>query len=342
MTTCLRSIERHAAMVYTREVFGDVKKEIEGVGALNQINKRRILNTMVYTLEEYEEPNLHITASFGRSTSKVSCQCNFWKKHGYPYKHMFFVMKEEHLKEIPDKLVLRRWRTDAKSLEQYTKSWGNVSEHGVILRHGALHSALQWMFFLGAQRLALFQKAMHGIQSLCKDLELDYKAFHGGVSPSTEHAGEANAVVRDLLVAQSKGASKLGNKKGHGKRRRCTCCKGMRHTKRTCPAKGDNNEQHDLRDDAFEGDDLDMPDRDDEHVGDNLFLDPNGTANNVYHNTVIVFCIADLNIVLRIEIIHSWRQDWYNCKAKTGAHATYQQASITREAVSWVDKLGVP
>ncbi|XP_052110986.1 uncharacterized protein LOC107469398 [Arachis duranensis] len=65
----------------------------------------------------------------------------------------------------------------------------------------------------------------------------------------------------------------------------CTCCKGTGHTKRTYLAKGDYDEQHDLRDDAFEGDDLDMPDRDDEHVGDNLFLGPRGTSNNVYHNT---------------------------------------------------------
>ncbi|XP_016164818.1 protein FAR-RED ELONGATED HYPOCOTYL 3-like [Arachis ipaensis] len=230
MTTFLRSIERHAATVYTREVFGDVKKEIEGVGALNQINKRRILSTMVYTLEEYEKPNVQITASFGQSTSKVSCQCNFWKKHGYPCKHMFFVMKAEHLKEIPDKLVLRRWRTDVKSPEQYTKSWDDLSEHGVILRHGALQSASQWMFFLGAPRLVLFEKAMREIQSLCKDLELDYKAFHGGVRPSVEHPPEANAVVKDPLVVQSKGAPKFGKKKAHGKRRPCTYWKGTGHT----------------------------------------------------------------------------------------------------------------
>ncbi|QHO07714.1 Protein FAR-RED ELONGATED HYPOCOTYL [Arachis hypogaea] len=137
MTTCLRSIERYAASVYTREVFGDVKKEIDGVGALILISKRRIMNTMVYTLEEFEEPDVHIMSSFGRSSWKLSCQCNFWKKHGYPCKHMFFIMKAEHLKDIPDKIVLRRWKTDAKSPEQYRETWGDVSERGVILRHGA-------------------------------------------------------------------------------------------------------------------------------------------------------------------------------------------------------------
>ncbi|RYR34896.1 hypothetical protein Ahy_A10g049953 [Arachis hypogaea] len=281
MTTCLRSIERHATTVYTREVFGDVKKEIEGVGALNQINKRRILNTMVYTLEEYEEPNVHIMASFGRSTSKVSCQCNFWKKHGYPCKDMFFVMKAEHLKEIPDKLVLRRWKTDAKSPEHpYVKTLSWITRHFIVGLSRALNMPVNQMLWLGTH-LLLSQKELQNLER------------------------------KKALV--------------------CTCCKGTGHTKRTYLAKGDYDEQHDLRDDAFEGDDLDMPDRDDEHVGDNLFLGPRGTSNNVYHNTVSCFLYCRHEFSTKKQLI-----------AKTGAHATYQQASVTREAVSWVDKLGVP
>ncbi|XP_020960058.1 protein FAR-RED ELONGATED HYPOCOTYL 3-like isoform X2 [Arachis ipaensis] len=220
MTTCLRSIERHVASVYTREVFGDVKKEIDGVGALILISKRRIMNTMVYTLEEYEEPDLHIMSSFGWSTGKLSCQYNLWKKHGYPCKHMFFVMKAEHLKEMPNKIVLRRWRTDAKSPEHYRESWGDISERGVILRHGALHSVSQWMFFLGAQRLSMFQKTMCGIKLLGKDLELEYRAFHTGVRWSDKNVGEGNPVVRDPVVAKAKGAPKIAKKKTLGKRRR--------------------------------------------------------------------------------------------------------------------------
>nr|XP_029144860.1 protein FAR1-RELATED SEQUENCE 5-like [Arachis hypogaea] len=238
MTTCLRSLERHAASVYTREVFGDIKKEIEGVGALILISRRRIMNSMIYTLEEYEEPDVHIMSSFGRSTGKLSCQCNFWKKHGYPCKHMFFVMKAEHLKEIPDNIVLRRWRTDAKSAEQYTENWGDYSERGVILRHGALHSASQWLFFLGAQRLSIFQKTMRGIESLCKELEMDCRAFGSSMHRTEENVREANPVVRDPVIAKTKGAPKIPKKKALGKRRRCTGCKGLGHTKRNCPDRG--------------------------------------------------------------------------------------------------------
>ncbi|RYQ82496.1 hypothetical protein Ahy_B10g101083 isoform B [Arachis hypogaea] len=228
MTTCLRSLERHAASVYTREVF-DVKKEIEGAGALILISTRRIMNTMIYTLEEYEDPDVHIMSSFGRSTRKLSCLCNFWKKQGYPCKHMFFVMKAEHLKEIPEKIVLRRWRTDAKSAEH---------ERGVILGHGALHSASQWLFFLGAQRLSMSQKAMRGIESLCKELEMDCRAFGSSMRRNEEKVGEGNPVVRDPVVAKAKSAPKLPTKKHLGKRRRCTGCKGIGHNKRNYPMKG--------------------------------------------------------------------------------------------------------
>ncbi|XP_057723552.1 protein FAR-RED ELONGATED HYPOCOTYL 3-like [Arachis stenosperma] len=246
MTTYLTSIERHAATIYTREMFRNVKKEIERVGTLNQINKRRILTTMVYTIEEYENPNVQITTSYGRSTRKVSCQCNLWSKHGYPCKHMFFVLKAGHLKKIPDTLILRRWRADAKTPEQ----------------------------------LALFQKAMRGIQSLCKELEMDYKAFHGGVRVTGENVGAADAVVRDPVVAQPKGAPKLGKRKGHCIRRCCSCCKGTGHTKRTCPAKGDNDDNQGWRDNPCGGNDSDMADRDDEDLCDDMYFDPNGTGDN--------------------------------------------------------------
>ncbi|RYR65083.1 hypothetical protein Ahy_A03g011074 [Arachis hypogaea] len=119
MTTCLRSIEIAAASVYTRELFAYVRKEIEGAGAVNLLTKKRCLNTTVYYLEEYEKPDVQVMAAFGRSTGKLDCQCFFWEKNGYPCRHMFFMMKAAHLQEIPERLVLRRWRKDAKDIDQY-------------------------------------------------------------------------------------------------------------------------------------------------------------------------------------------------------------------------------
>ncbi|XP_020992429.2 protein FAR1-RELATED SEQUENCE 5-like [Arachis duranensis] len=135
MTTGLTSIEQHAASVYTREVFTDVKKQIVQAAALILISKKRCLNTMVYMVEEYEQPATRIKVAYGRSTGKIDCQCNFWRKNGYPCRHMFFVMKSEHVTTIPDALVLQRWRLNAKAIESYVERWGGTSEAGFLLRH---------------------------------------------------------------------------------------------------------------------------------------------------------------------------------------------------------------
>ncbi|RYR09935.1 hypothetical protein Ahy_B05g078380 [Arachis hypogaea] len=58
MTTCLRSIETATARVYTRELFSEVKKEIEGAGAVNLAMKKRCLNTTVYYIEKYKKPDV--------------------------------------------------------------------------------------------------------------------------------------------------------------------------------------------------------------------------------------------------------------------------------------------
>ncbi|KAL4338065.1 hypothetical protein AHAS_Ahas12G0172900 [Arachis hypogaea] len=67
MTTGLTSIEQHATSVYTREVFTDVKKQIVRAAALILISKKRCLNTMVYTDEEYKLPAMRIKVAFGRA-----------------------------------------------------------------------------------------------------------------------------------------------------------------------------------------------------------------------------------------------------------------------------------
>ncbi|KAL4305991.1 hypothetical protein AHAS_Ahas16G0133600 [Arachis hypogaea] len=121
MTTCLDPLEKYAADVYTREIFVDAKKEIVGVGAINFVAKIRCSTTMVYTLEEYGDPGREMIVLYDRVSRKMECRCNFWSQKGIPCRHIFFVMKHEHLTQIPERLVLKRWRKDAKSLDKYAE-----------------------------------------------------------------------------------------------------------------------------------------------------------------------------------------------------------------------------
>ncbi|RYQ83110.1 protein FAR1-RELATED SEQUENCE 9 [Arachis hypogaea] len=174
MTTSLESLEHHAASIYTRAIFGDVKKEIESVSSVNFVGVKRSLTTKVYTVEEYGRPGRNIMVLCDKNMGKLECRCKFWRIQGYPCKHMFFVMKHEHLLAIPGSLVLKRWTKEAKALEAYVEKTDDNCDRGFLLRHGALHSASRWLFFLGAQKISLFTIALDGIRSLCATLESEF------------------------------------------------------------------------------------------------------------------------------------------------------------------------
>ncbi|XP_015939633.1 protein FAR1-RELATED SEQUENCE 5-like [Arachis duranensis] len=130
-TTYLDPIEKCAVTVYTRAIFMQVKREIDSVGGLNFVSKRRVSTTMVYTTEEYGHLGQNVVTLFENNSLKFECQCRFWEKEGFPCKHMFFVMKHEHLKDIPRRLILKRWRRDAKAIDEYEgRSNESLSERG--------------------------------------------------------------------------------------------------------------------------------------------------------------------------------------------------------------------
>ena len=108
ITGCLDSIERSAANVYTRAVFNEVKKEMDRVGTVNFVSRKRVSTTILYITEDYGNPGRRVMTLFENNVVKLECCCRFWERLGYPCRHMFFVMKHEHLKAIPDRLIVKR------------------------------------------------------------------------------------------------------------------------------------------------------------------------------------------------------------------------------------------
>ncbi|XP_057739897.1 protein FAR1-RELATED SEQUENCE 4-like [Arachis stenosperma] len=89
MTTSLDAIERFAMLTYTKEVFADIKREIQRVAVVNLVRVRRSLNTRVYSLEEYESPGRLILVLFDRNMGRLKCRCEGWTKYEYPCRHLF-------------------------------------------------------------------------------------------------------------------------------------------------------------------------------------------------------------------------------------------------------------
>ena len=225
LTTGLESIEQGAANVYTREVFKEVKKEMEGVAALFFGGRDSFATTVVYKLMKFGKPGREYRVLYDRNLEKLECQCRLWNTHGIPCSHIFFVMKHEQIPELPEKLIMKRWSKDAKAFDEGVNEEEEDSDRAFLLRYGALCSASQWMNFLGAKKLHLFRKAMEGICRLSEELEHECGIEAGSSS-------ELSKKIGDPSVAKTKGAPAA--RKDGKKKRHCSNCFEAGHTKRNC------------------------------------------------------------------------------------------------------------
>ncbi|RYR78604.1 hypothetical protein Ahy_A01g003445 [Arachis hypogaea] len=201
MTTSLESLERCATIVYTRASFGN----IVGVASVNPVRLQRSLTTKNYTIDEYGQPGREIVVLYDKNIGRMKCGCNCWNKHGYPCKHIFF------------------------ALEAYEEKIDVGADRACLLRHGAIHLACHWLFFLGSQKYDLFQKAMKGIHNLCIHLEGHF------ATEDNVFSTKGKGVIRDLVAMRTKGAPKTQNCRG--RKRQCIKCRNPDHTKRNFPEK---------------------------------------------------------------------------------------------------------
>ncbi|RYR78685.1 hypothetical protein Ahy_A01g003534 [Arachis hypogaea] len=129
MTTSLDAIEWFTALIDTKEVFADIKREIERVAVVNLVRIRISLNTRVYSLEEYESP----------------------------------------------------------------------------------------------------ARAMKEIRELCKDLKCEFRH-----AKEVNHTKGYQKFIRDPVRVRTKRAPKVSKGKSNGRKRKCTGCRNIEHTKRKC------------------------------------------------------------------------------------------------------------
>ncbi|CAI9279197.1 unnamed protein product [Lactuca saligna] len=91
-------LEQHAAKVYTNTVFAEVRKEIYK-GAWN------------CSIASVENMN-GWQAGLKLPEKEINCTCELFKRMGILCRHVFAVLKNNHIEEIPEQYILRRWRRD--------------------------------------------------------------------------------------------------------------------------------------------------------------------------------------------------------------------------------------
>ncbi|XP_057770816.1 protein FAR1-RELATED SEQUENCE 5-like [Salvia miltiorrhiza] len=101
-------LERHTAVIYTRNKFLEVQIEImEGVN-------RCCIKTMDtddeehrYAIDDRSNGVFHVVHIMSEDT--ITCSCKHFVKSGLPCRHMFAVMRNMGLKAIPSKYIVHKW-----------------------------------------------------------------------------------------------------------------------------------------------------------------------------------------------------------------------------------------
>ncbi|KAK4595456.1 hypothetical protein RGQ29_013782 [Quercus rubra] len=204
LITGLAEIEKHAATIFTREILA-----------------WKVIVRTLYLIDQ-----------------SMKCSCLLFESYGYPCGHLFAIMKVEHLKQIPPMCIMTRWLKTAKS-DLPCKLESQMSLDIIrMARFSALSTSCSKMCYFGSRTTQGFEELKVEIARLTRHMEELYnsskEAIEDGICTASN---KANLNVRDPAIFKTKGDhGSTSNSHSHVKVRRCSSCKDVGHTRRTCPS----------------------------------------------------------------------------------------------------------
>ncbi|XP_019189964.1 PREDICTED: protein FAR1-RELATED SEQUENCE 5-like [Ipomoea nil] len=116
------SIEKHAANVYTINIFYEFQEEIWTASFKCHItDKNHTGDIWKYTVEETGKKTFEVTHI--PKAEKIECPCKKFNRVGILCRHALVVMKATGYETIPQKYIVPRWTRDARTQPLYDVPW---------------------------------------------------------------------------------------------------------------------------------------------------------------------------------------------------------------------------
>ncbi|XP_019189246.1 PREDICTED: protein FAR1-RELATED SEQUENCE 5-like [Ipomoea nil] len=239
-------IEKHAATVYTVNVFYDVQAEVIA-GSFSCRSMPSNVEGMVARYEVQDGDELVHTMSFDSGNIVVECTCNMFTRVGLLCCHIFWVFKDCRVVSIPSRYVVSRWTRGA-----CVRKLLGVQRGGFADVDAAIGEA--WAEFFSCMTMA--SRNVDHVMKLTaalKDFNAVLLAENGpsdrssaskkqlfesfcGVSP------DGQVDIRLPPISNNKGGGKgykstreLAVEKSGCRQRQCQTCEKYGHNSRTCP-----------------------------------------------------------------------------------------------------------
>ena len=122
-TTQFVAIEKHAAEVYTRNIFMMVRKQLKRQGLYFKVDVVSMPERTKYYLGKYDCPERVWIVEVNNESMQMECTCMKLESKGVPCCHIFRVMVLQNMKQIPEPCIYRRWtrlvcgRSENRNLE---------------------------------------------------------------------------------------------------------------------------------------------------------------------------------------------------------------------------------
>ncbi|XP_045817796.1 protein FAR1-RELATED SEQUENCE 5-like isoform X4 [Trifolium pratense] len=245
LTNALEGIEIDASKVFTRNKFREVKKQIEGAGALNVIERTELGNNVTLKMNRFCNPNLNISVRLDKVENIFSCDCSLFEREGIPCSHIICAMRHEHINVFPKSLICKRWTKSAKNdyISSTTSFEECDSEKLFMFRRGAMSAAFNTLCEVSCKHDGSYKEAIEGLHNLLEKIRRHQDGNNkNNANPS---------VIGDPENVKSKGAPRR-NKKSRGNRY-CTRCKRPNHNKQTCPLRDAPGDLHQVEGEGSAG-----------------------------------------------------------------------------------------
>jgi hypothetical protein len=178
----LQPIEKHAACIYTRQIFLKVQRELLHSTAFNV---QEIQTGTVYRLDKvfnYENPEFDrnsFDVLVEPGTNVMKCQCGKFTRDGILCCHIFRVFTQFGINEIPERYIVPRWtgKFREEQMKQYKKKC--LNSHGVNQSENTMRYAML------LSKVADIGKEICGNGSKCNKFRLDLDTIRGKLATVT-------------------------------------------------------------------------------------------------------------------------------------------------------------
>ncbi|KAH7845688.1 hypothetical protein Vadar_004870 [Vaccinium darrowii] len=244
METTLTSLERHGAEVFSHAIFVKFQKEIVAESCLFLLGKQDTEDHYMYEVGKYGAPKKVWTVEYKPCNGIMKCSCLKVESVGIPCRHMISVMKREQLRQIPPGCVLSRWmRPTMQNGHEGPFLWNDSTTVTQSTRYGMLSSTFNMVPYYASHLDKEFDEVRKvALQMMCQVRKkwetkdwVDDMATNGNAECGDGEGRVDLFGVGDPVIVRTKGnPGGSSSAAAPRKPRRCSHCRSIGHTKRTC------------------------------------------------------------------------------------------------------------